>query len=376
MRLSFPAVLTTLAASAVLLVLPAAASADPPALASVAAPAAWTQGDNSPNPPVDLAPDVMVTADDTMVRVVVQATNGPFDGDDVGFDPNPSTMGDIHATGAYALGTLTLVGSPGTTDAQWEAALRTLWFNNHAPVPGATTRGFTLTGYDDVDAAGPALTRTVAVTATDQTPIVTTTGPATTYRRGDPAVAVDTGLTVSDADNGTLAVAVVKVTGNAQSGDTLSFINTTSTLYGNIVPSYNAATMVLTLTSSGATATLAQWQAALRAVTFSTGGTSDTAARTIAFQVSDGTKTSAARTKVVAFAVAPTIGVSAGSASWVQGAPPVVLDPGLTLTDDTGIDHVLLPSPPASTRARTSWRCPAIPRRPASPSPWTRPAAR
>ncbi len=38
---------------------------------------------------------------------------------------------------------------------------------------------------------------------------------------------------------------------------------------GNIAGSYNASTGVMTLSSAGNTATLAQWQAALRAVQYS-----------------------------------------------------------------------------------------------------------
>ena len=58
----------------------------------------------------------------------------------------------------------------------------------------------------------------------------------------------------------------VRVIDSAGGEHTLSlkFTNTNTTTFGNIVASYNAATGVLTLTSSGATATIAQWQAAMR----------------------------------------------------------------------------------------------------------------
>ena len=81
-------------------------------------------------------------------------------------------------------------------------------------------------------------------------------------------MAVDGGLTVTDSASPTLVSATVSITGNFQSGeDVLAFTNNGSTM-GNIVASYNAGTGVLTLTSSGGSATLAQWQAALRAVTY------------------------------------------------------------------------------------------------------------
>ena len=52
------------------------------------------------------------------------------------------------------------------------------------------------------------------------------------------------------------------------SEDVLSFTNVPATM-GNIAGAYNAGTGVMTLTSAGSTATLAQWQAALRAVQYS-----------------------------------------------------------------------------------------------------------
>jgi hypothetical protein len=75
---------------------------------------------------------------------------------------------------------------------------------------------------------------------------------------------------------------------------------------GNIAGDYNASTGVLTLASSGATATVGQWQAALRAVTYANGsGTPSTAGRRVSFVVNDGTVGSAAATKTVSITVPP-----------------------------------------------------------------------
>ncbi len=69
---------------------------------------------------------------------------------------------------------------------------------------------------------------------------------------------------------------------------------------GNISASYNSGTGVLTLTSAGATATLAQWQAALRAVTYANSSdTPNTSTRTVSFTVNDGTDASSAATQSV-----------------------------------------------------------------------------
>jgi len=56
----------------------------------------------------------------------------------------------------------------------------------------------------------------------------------------------------------------------------------------------------LTLTSSSANATLAQWQAALRSITYTdTAITPNTAMRTISFAVNDGIETSTALSRDV-----------------------------------------------------------------------------
>jgi hypothetical protein len=80
----------------------------------------------------------------------------------------------------------------------------------------------------------------------------------------------------------------------------LGFVNTNSTTFGNITASYNSSTGVLTLTSSGATATVAQWQSALQAVTYTNSSeTPNTSTRTISFVVNDGTNNSNTATKDV-----------------------------------------------------------------------------
>jgi len=79
--------------------------------------------------------------------------------------------------------------------------------------------------------------------------------------------------------------------GGFLSGDILSFTNTSSTTFGNIAGADTSGT--LTLTSSGATATLAQWTAALRSIAYSfssgdpTGGGVHTS-RAVSWTVNDG----------------------------------------------------------------------------------------
>ena len=145
----------------------------------------------------------------------------------------------------------------------------------------------------------------VNVTGVNTPPVVTTTGGNTAFIEGANVssipVVVDAGLTVTDIDNATLASAVVSITSGFVVGqDVLGFSNDGATM-GNITASYNSGTGALTLTSAGATATLAQWQAALRSVTYSnTSDTPNTGNRTITFVVNDGTDNSSASVHGVA----------------------------------------------------------------------------
>ncbi|RBJ75808.1 sulfurtransferase, partial [Pseudomonas sp. MWU12-2534b] len=203
---------------------------------------------------------------------------------------------------------------------------------------------------NDGIASSSVVTRAVTVTATDQTPIASSSGGSAAFTAGDHTtstpVAVDPGLTVSDLDNTTLASARVSISGNFQSGeDVLAFSNTNSSLYGNISASYNSGTGVLTLTSSGATATLAQWQAALRAITYTDSAvTPNSATRTISFSVNDGSKDSATVTRTVTVTATDQtpIATTTGSAgAYVVGGAATPVDGGLTVSD---LDNTTLAS--------------------------------
>jgi Ca2+-binding RTX toxin-like protein len=87
-----------------------------------------------------------------------------------------------------------------------------------------------------------------------------------TYTENDPLTPIDTGIIVVAPDG--VSQGTVTITNFVAGQDVLSFTNDGSTM-GNITGSFNPATGVLTLTSSGGSATPTQWQAALRAVAYS-----------------------------------------------------------------------------------------------------------
>ena len=146
-------------------------------------------------------------------------------------------------------------------------------------------------------------------------------------------------MTVTDLDNGTLASATVSITGGFASGeDALSFTNVPATM-GNIAGSYNAGTGVMTLTSAGGTATLAQWQAALRAVQYSNSSDNpSTTSRTVTFAASDGSlgsNTVASTINIAAVNDAPAI-TSSTTATVSEGLSTATVVYTATSTDPDG----------------------------------------
>ena len=147
-------------------------------------------------------------------------------------------------------------------------------------------------------------TVTVALTAVNAAPTLVTSAGAVTFTEGNNVlsipVVIDSGLTLADADSPTLASATVAITGNFQRGkDSLALFSNSATM-GDIDSSYDASTGVLTLSSAGAPATAAQYQAALRSVTYT--NSSDLpveGVRTIGFSANDGSLSSAVASKSV-----------------------------------------------------------------------------
>ena len=122
---------------------------------------------------------------------------------------------------------------------------------------------------------------------------------AVTYAENAAPLPIHTLITVSDVDNATMASATVEISGGYVAGqDVLSFTNVSAATMGNIAGTYANGTM--TLSSAGATASKAQWQAALRAVAYS--NTSDaptTTERTIRYEIDDGAQSASPVTSTI-----------------------------------------------------------------------------
>ncbi len=140
------------------------------------------------------------------------------------------------------------------------------------------------TSVSDGIAAAVTGTKNMTGTPVNDAPVVATSSGSNTYHVTGTAAVVDSGVMVTDIDSTNLAGATISITTNFSQtdGDALNF-----TTQNGITGSYAASTGVLTLSG---TATLANYQTALRSITFSNTDSagSNLATRTVSFQVDDG----------------------------------------------------------------------------------------
>lgn len=210
-----------------------------------------------------------------LASATVSIGTGFVSGEDVlGFVDQSGITGTYDASS----GVLTLTGTASLAD--YQAALRSVTYSNASDAPSEAARTISFQ-VDDGAASSTAATTTINVTAVNDTPTVTTTVGGTAYIEEQAAVVVDGSIVVGDSDSASLSGARAIISGNWNSDDVLSF-----TPVGNITGSYNPLSGVLTLTG---TDTVANYQLALRSVTFTNPGTGDidTAPRGIEFEVTD-----------------------------------------------------------------------------------------
>jgi len=179
-------------------------------------------------------------------------------------------------------------------------------------------------------------TLTINISAVNDAPVLSATeGTTLAYTENGSATAITATLALSDADNTNLSGATVQITGNYASGqDVLAFTN-----QNGITGSWNSSTGTLTLTG---TATVSQYQTALRSVTYqNTSDAPSTASRAVSFSVTDGTTASNIGTRSISVAAvndAPVLSFATGSVSYPENAGAVILAPTATVTDADSTD--------------------------------------
>ncbi|MDP2242160.1 MAG: DUF4347 domain-containing protein [Burkholderiales bacterium] len=316
---------------------------------------AFTEGNNVASAPVVLDDAVTVSDPDstTLASATVSIGAGWQAAEDVlGFANNPATMGNISGSYNAATGVLSLSSASATaTLAQWQAALRSVTYTNTSDMPSTAVRtvSVVVTGEGGSSAAS---TQSVAVTSVNDAPVVTASPGTATYITAGVPILVDDNVAVADLDNVTLASATVSIgAGFRAAEDALGFTNNPATM-GNIAGGYNAASGALSLNSAGATATLAQWQAALRAVTYSNASAVPfNGTRTVSFELSDGAASSPVVTHALAVSVITLVDLLPPSTSPQQSASPAAPGATVVVTPQAG-GNAPQQSQPASTTGR------------------------
>ena len=287
---------------------------------------AFTEGGSA----VAVDAGVTVTDPDTtnLASATVQITTNCQSGEDVlGFTTQNGITGVYTAVPSCILA---LTGS--STVANYQTALASVTYNNTSQNPNTTNRVVSFTANDGVAASNTA-TKTVSVTAVNNAPVVTLSGSTPSYTEGGAAVAVDSGVTVTDADSTNLNRATLEIVTGCTTGDVLNF-----TTQNGISGVYNAAPTCL-LTLSGVSS-VANYQTALQSVTFSNPGDDPTTTtRVVRIIVRDdpanGLSTQQDKSvAVVAVNDAPAVTPSAGTLTWNAFGGPQAVDSAFTSITD------------------------------------------
>jgi hypothetical protein len=233
-------------------------------------------------------------------------------------------------TGAYddATGKLTLSGT--TSVANYETALKSVTYSNGSSTPTVSTRTVSFQATDAEGDASNTATRDISVGPVNDAPTVTTSSGPTAYAEADPATQIDDGVTVDDVDDTNIESAVVKVSTGFDAGDLLELAD-----QAGITDSYDPATGILTLLGSKP---LADYQTALRAITFRSTSDDPAASKAIQFKVNDGDLDSAAATKAITVTTSndgPTITTAGTNLAYAENDGAKVIDSALTLTEDS-----------------------------------------
>jgi hypothetical protein len=307
---------------------------DPPVLNPTDAALAYTEGDGGV--PLDSGITVTDPDSDTLSEATVTISSNYVQGEDVmAFTDQNGITGSFDQT----QDTLTLSGTASVAD--YQAALQSITYENTSDAPSTATRTVTFKANDGAAAnsQSDAYTRDITVTAVNDAPVVATSAGSTAYTEGDPATVVDSGVTVSDADDASLESAVVAISSGFQSGDELVFVDQLG-----ISGVYNTGTGELTMTGP---ASKADFETALRSIGYRHTGESPSGSKTVSITVSDGDASSAAATKEIAVTAvndAPVVTTSAGDTEFGNGGPNVVVDSEVTVadSDDANIEGAVV----------------------------------
>lgn len=303
---------------------------DPPVLSSLE-PTNLTYVENSS---VAVTGTVLVTDPDsnTASSATVQISANYVTGEDTLVFANTANISGVFDP---LTGTLTLTGVD--TLSNYRAALRSVNYVNLSDNPSTAVRTLTFEIKDDNGLASTPVSRGLTVVPVNDAPVLSAPVQFMNYTEGTGAQIINSTITISDVDSPTLVGATITLTNYQSNEDLLGFVNNGSTM-GNITVGSNLGG-VLQLTSAGGTATLAQWQAALNAVTYTnTSQNPSTILRTATYVVNDGGPVSnlsnAISTTITVIPVnnAPTLS-NPSNVTYIENGAPLSIDPVIGVSD-------------------------------------------
>lgn len=296
---------------------------DVPVITPGATPLQFTEGD-APSI-VDAALLVSDADSDALLSAQVRL----IDPDPAGTDrlELPQPPSGITASFDAAASVLSLSGNASV--ATYQQALRAVVFHTASQAPAMHPRTVEWIASDAAGSSVPALGR-IEVAAVNNPPVVTVAATVADFIENDPPRVLDPLVSLADPDSATLTSASVRIASDHAAGEEV--------LQGAAFPGIGVLWegAAGTLTFSGE-ASVSDYVDMLRNVVYiNTSNAPPTTPRTIEWQVSDGLDDSAVVTTVfdvIAVNDAPTLQLTRAAYGFVEGDPPLVLDPDLVVMD-------------------------------------------
>ncbi len=294
---------------------------NPPILSGSTDPLTYTEG----APPLLLVPDLTITDpdSDTLAALSVQLSAGYASGEDQ-LEVLSDTLG-LETSFDTDSGTLIISGTAAIST--YQTLARSVAYRNTSGNPVTLPRTVLVTARDESTTGTLQRSLRVVRQNTDPT-IVVATGPLS-YEEGDPPVAVDNSLTISDPDSNTLTSASVTISAGYVNGEDRLAI----TLQGGISGTFDAASGQIALSG---TAPISTYQAVLRSVTYVNSSSEPTAGnRSVTFIVSNeaGSGQASRTINVINTSIPPQIRTTVSDLVYTEGSGAVPVDPGVTVSD-------------------------------------------
>jgi hypothetical protein len=283
---------------------------------------------------IDTAATINDADSNVINRLTIDLSNWQSGQDELAWTDNNGSDAITLTTDDDTNGQIVLEGDG--TEAEYEAALDAVTYENNSQNPSPATRVASVKARDGANAEGPADTRTIDVNSINDVPSLTT-GDTLNYTEGDPAATIDSTITITDDDDTNMDNATVSVTTGHETVDDLDWVDNNGA-DGITLGSDDNGTDVLTLTGSG---TLAEYEAALEAVTFRSDSNNPPTSKQIDLKVNDGDNDS--NTAIVPVNVTnvndqPTVDATNAALVYTENDPATAVDSGLTVTDTDGND--------------------------------------